>query len=138
MDQSDPPIQVVAAVVVEAGRVLVTQRRDGDSYAGRWEFPGGKVDGETPARALRREILEELGIDIRVVGEYAVVDTRGETGRAITLQFLRAVREDPEQEIQSLEVAAWCWADAENLTQLDMIPSNLGVVDQLRGELSGL
>ena len=47
------------------GRVLLTQRPEGKTLAGLWEFPGGKVEsGETPEAALRREIQEELGVDI--------------------------------------------------------------------------
>jgi len=58
---------VVAAALVDMdGRVLLTQRPEGKPMAGLWEFPGGKVhDGETPERALIRELHEELGIDAR-------------------------------------------------------------------------
>ncbi len=56
-------VAAVALVDVE-GRVLLTQRPEGKSMAGLWEFPGGKVeDGETPETALIRELEEELGIN---------------------------------------------------------------------------
>jgi 8-oxo-dGTP diphosphatase len=56
-------VSAVALIDVE-GRVLLAQRPDGKSMAGLWEFPGGKVEpGETPERALIRELHEELGID---------------------------------------------------------------------------
>lgn len=52
------------ALVDRDGRVLLTQRPEGKSMAGLWEFPGGKVEpGETPEAALIRELEEELGID---------------------------------------------------------------------------
>ena len=59
------PLLVVAAALVDAdGRVLLQQRPEGKSMAGLWEFPGGKVEaGETPHRALVRELEEELGIE---------------------------------------------------------------------------
>lgn len=60
-------ILLVAAVALvdPDNRVLISKRPEGKSLAGLWEFPGGKVDpGETPEVALRRELMEELGIDV--------------------------------------------------------------------------
>ncbi len=56
---------VAAALIDEAGRVLLQQRGPGRSMAGLWEFPGGKVEAdELPEAALVRELDEELGIGI--------------------------------------------------------------------------
>ena len=63
---SDHSLLLVVAVALfdVDGRVLITQRPEGKSMAGLWEFPGGKVeDGETPEIALIRELREELGVD---------------------------------------------------------------------------
>ena len=58
---------VVACALVDADRrVLIAQRPEGKSFAGLWEFPGGKVEeGETPEAALIRELEEELGVATR-------------------------------------------------------------------------
>ena len=65
-------IKVVAAIIIEQGKVFATQRGYGEFKDG-WEFPGGKIEaGETPQQALTREIREELDTEIRV-GE--LIDT---------------------------------------------------------------
>lgn len=60
-------ILVTAGVILEKKRVLVAQRRRGDSRGLLWEFPGGKVkEGEDPKKALQRELKEELDIEVEV------------------------------------------------------------------------
>ena len=59
-------VHVVAAIIVDHGRIFATQRGYGD-WKDYWEFPGGKIEpGEKPEEALRREILEELDTEIAV------------------------------------------------------------------------
>jgi len=61
------PVVVVAAVIEENDRFLVTRRQKGVHLEGLWEFPGGKIDpAETHGAALRREIREELDTDVHV------------------------------------------------------------------------
>lgn len=63
---TSPILLVAAAVLVDRdNRVLIAKRPAGKQMAGLWEFPGGKVrEGETPETALRRELAEELAIDV--------------------------------------------------------------------------
>lgn len=85
-------LDVVAAVIFDdTNRVLACRRRPEKAAGGKWEFPGGKVEhGESAVEALRREILEELAIDIQVTVELTSDETRvGE--RTIRLTCFRAV-----------------------------------------------
>jgi len=62
-----PTITVVAGLIWQAGRVLICQRRRGNTHELKWEFPGGKVEpGETYEESLRRELHEELGIEAEI------------------------------------------------------------------------
>ncbi|MBL8668780.1 MAG: (deoxy)nucleoside triphosphate pyrophosphohydrolase [Rhodospirillales bacterium] len=65
-DRELPQVLVASvALVDDDARVLIQQRPEGKSWAGWWEFPGGKIDGgETPEAAVVRELAEELGLDI--------------------------------------------------------------------------
>jgi 8-oxo-dGTP diphosphatase len=70
---------VVGAAIVRDGRVLAARRTAPASAAGRWEFPGGKVEpGETEAQSVVREIEEELGLRVRVEGWLTGAESIGE------------------------------------------------------------
>ena len=64
--QDRVPVDVAVGVLIDAhGSFLLTSRPEGKVYAGYWEFPGGKLEaGESVEQALRRELHEELGIEI--------------------------------------------------------------------------
>jgi len=66
-------IHVVAAIIIRNEKVLATQRGHGE-FAGGWEFPGGKIEeGETPEKALAREIKEELKTEIGIGKKFLTV-----------------------------------------------------------------
>jgi len=73
---SEPLVDVTAAIIGGPdGRILVCSRPAGTHMAGKWEFPGGKIEsGESPEACIRREIREELGMEIAVGPVFTVME----------------------------------------------------------------
>jgi 8-oxo-dGTP diphosphatase len=126
------PIDVAVGVLVKAnGDVLLGQRPAGKPYAGYWEFPGGKVEpGEDILAALKREFVEELGVDIVSATEWCGVEHVYEHAH-VRLHFFicREWRGEP----QSLEGQAFAWQGTVGVTPL--LPATIPLLewlDQLR------
>ena len=65
-------ISVTAAILIKDDQVLIARRKPGLRHAGKWEFPGGKVEpGESPRTCLKRELKEEFNIRVKVGGAFA-------------------------------------------------------------------
>ncbi len=87
---------VVGAALLREGRVLAARRTTPAAAAGRWEFPGGKVEpGESPEAALVREVREELGCEVEVTGWLAGVVPVGER-HELTVALARLVAGEPD------------------------------------------
>jgi 8-oxo-dGTP diphosphatase len=82
-------IKVTAAVIERGGKVLIARRKKGDRFEGRWEFPGGKIDeGESPEECLRRELREEMGVEVEA-GEFLCSVPFETSGLSIELMAFR-------------------------------------------------
>jgi 8-oxo-dGTP diphosphatase len=130
-------VTVVAAVIVEQGRVLVTQRMPDAHLAGAWEFPGGKVeDDEDPRDALAREISEELALDAEAGAILDVAFHRYDT-KSVLILFYRASRRPHSAEPRPLQAAALRWCTAAELGTLQFPPADASVLDAVRALLGG-
>lgn len=123
-------MEAVAAVFTDGDRVLACRRRAGLEAAGRWEFPGGKLEpGESCEAALEREIAEELDVEIEV-GEVLDRSTTMVAGRPITLScyFVRALAEGPGASTDHDQV---CWFARDRLPWLRWAAPDLPAVRKL-------
>ncbi len=128
-----PHVDVEAAVAVilrEDGQVLLGHRPPGKPWAGWWEFPGGKIEAdETPIAALRRELLEELGI-AAVEATPWLTRTFAYPERTVKLRFfiVRKWAGEPHgREGQQLS-----WQDLSALTVGPLLPANEPLIHALQ------
>ena len=102
------PVDVAVGVLVDPqGRFLLTSRPEGKVYAGYWEFPGGKLEaGETVEAALKRELHEEIGIDIGAAQPWRVEIVDYEHAR-VRLHFCKVFDWHGEFEMRERQAMAW-------------------------------
>lgn len=128
-------IVVVAAVIIDRGRVLVTQRPRGSHLAGLWEFPGGKVeDGEDPRAALQREMKEEIGVDADV-GDVLDVTFHRYPEKDILLLFFHTFLHPASPPPRTVDVAAIAWRTCNELIDEEFPPADVAILDRVRAQL---
>jgi 8-oxo-dGTP diphosphatase len=131
-----PSILVAAAVIIEGGRVLLTQRKRGTHLAGAWEFPGGKVEpGEDPREALARELREEIGIE-STAGEVVDVTFHRYPEKSVLLLFFKAERAPGSPEPQTIDVADVKWAAAGDLRDELFPAADVAILEKVRRMLN--
>lgn len=125
------PIAVVAGILIENRKILVTQRTEEQNFPLMWEFPGGKVEpGESLEEALAREFEEEIGTEVRSLGFYDRIIYSAREGRVLDVTFLLATRMSGAP--RPLEVNAVRWVEADQLGSVDFIPANEKIVTRLK------
>ncbi len=129
---------VVAGIVIEGGKVLLSRRKAGTHLEGKWEFPGGKVEpSEDPRAALRRELREELGIVTRI-GEIVDVTFHryDEAEKAVLLLFFDAERESDSPAATAIDVAEVAWWGPAMLDPAKFPPADLTVLAKVTSRLT--
>lgn len=122
-------IEVVAAVLHCDGKYFATQRGYGE-FEGMWEFPGGKMEeGESPEDALKREIREELGVEIAVEKFICTTDYDYPSFHLTMHSYLCHLQSG---EIKLLEHKSALWLSPDELDTVEWLPADREVIRDLK------
>ena len=122
-------IEVVAAIIKQDNTIFATQRGYGE-FKGGWEFPGGKIEsGETPERALEREIKEELNANIQV-GDFLHTVEYDYPSFHLTMHcFICSLLSN---EIHLTEHQAARWLDKDSIDSVEWLPADVEVAEKVK------
>ena len=122
-------IPVVTGLIRKGDLVLVGQRPPGHTLAGQWEFPGGKIEkGESPEQALKRELLEELGIEAEIGPlRLAASHTYGDISILIMFYDVLFWKGEPKLQ-QHTELR---WIPPQGFKNLQIPDANRKIIDRL-------
>ncbi len=130
MSAPDDRLYVVVGVLTDScGRVFIQQRKVGTPKAGKWEFPGGKLEqGETPEQGLSRELREEL--NIRVNDCLPLVTTTHDYDHARVWLDTYLIKDFLGQPVghEGQQIA---WVEISRMSEFDLLPAVFPIVDAL-------
>lgn len=123
-------IPVVAALIVREGKLLIARRPEGKHMAGRWEFPGGKLErGESPEEAIEREIREELAVEIRAGRVYQAIAYSYPEKDVLLLFYAAALVSGEPRPVEEAEIR---WVTVEELDKYAFAPADERLVQRLK------
>lgn len=127
-------IRVVAAQIERDGRYLITQRKPSSSLPLLWEFPGGRVEeAETDEAALKRELNEEMQIEVEV-GEPSVAVTHEYEAYVIDFRVYRCRIHTPDEKIKKIGIHDFRWVRPSELDDYEFPGADQATVEALLRE----
>jgi len=126
-------IEVAAAIIEnERGELLIARRKKGKSQEGLWEFPGGKIEpGESVEDCLRRELLEEMQIEIEPYAYFAMNDHRYDLSHIRLIAYRSTYISG---DIKLVDHDEYRWINRGQLMEFVFAPADIKFVDMLATE----
>jgi len=123
-------VSVTAAIIRKDGKILLARRSPGQRLAGKWEFPGGKVEeGESQQVCLAREMYEEFGIRVRI-GEFVGTTTHIEERGALELCAYEVEPTDCDFTLTVHDAVKW--VEPDQLGNEELAPADYGILPYLQ------
>ena len=123
----------IACIDYRDGKIFIAKRQMTGDMGGRWEFPGGKIDdGEDFVQAIKREMMEEFGVEVSV-GEHITTSTFFHKGKKCSLDvFAIKFSEDGiKKSFKLTEHTEYKWELLEKIPELNFVDSDLAVYDKV-------
>jgi ADP-ribose pyrophosphatase len=128
--KKDEMTEVAVGILRKNGKILICQRKKGGRYEFKWEFPGGKLEnGETTEQCLRRELREELSIEIHSIERIKTQAAYYEDGGIFSVAycFLSGFEGEPQNNVfEQIR-----WVTLEELKHMDLLDGNKSFVSYL-------
>jgi 8-oxo-dGTP diphosphatase len=123
-------IIVLGAIIEKDGKILLARRKAGRGMAGKWEFPGGKLEpGETEQECLKREIMEEMKTVIET-GEFFAETVYGMGKREINLKCYKAKLLTEKMKLTDHDAIVWVTPD--EVMDYDLSPADAAIAKKLK------
>lgn len=122
--------RVVAGIIKNQDKILIAKRKSGKKFGSTWEFPGGKVElGETAETALKRELYEELGLEVVVGNFFAVNDSvQGEYPIRLEAYFI----DDFQGTLMLQDHSEIAWVHSADLSNFQFAPADIPIAEKLQ------
>ena len=121
---------VAAGIIFNEGKILIAKRGKGQKSEGKWEFPGGKIEPiETPEQAVRRELMEELSLEVQI-GDFFMESTYKYNYGVIRLHAYKAecktgnVKLSVHSEVK--------WVDASDILGYDFAEADIPIAEKIK------
>ncbi len=122
---------IVAGIIRNSeGHILSTRRKSDDVHGGGWEFPGGKIEyNEQPEEALKREIVEELGIDIEIQSIFDAIQHEYEDFAVFIIFYLCSVKSEQKLSLNAHDKILWL--PPQRLKDVEFLPADIRTVEKI-------